>query len=369
MPSSSPQALLRRLGLPGGFALALLAFAASAPAQSAEANTRGAWRNRCAPENSDVIRPVLNVRVDNDMFGGLGQDQGYSNGFQVTLMSANLKDFGDPGCLPTPVRWLDRGLTWLHPSGLDQKNVVVGFGQALFTPTDREASALLTEDRPYAAALLLSLGYNARSGDRLRTSHFRFGIVGPSALGEQTQNGWHKIWGIDQFRGWDNQLRDEPVFQLLHERMRRWAPPPADALSWDAISHWGASLGNLLTYANAGVEFRLGSRLPDDFGSDPLRPAGENTAPLRRTPPDEWSWHVFASVDVRAVARNITLDGNLWKDSHSVHKRTFVADFGRGLAVTYGPWKLALAHYNRTREFDGQRARPAFGSITISRRL
>ena len=329
----------------------------------------GAPPAACAAVDEEAIRPVMNVRIDNDMFGGLGQDQGYSNGFQLTLMSANLKEFGDPACLPTPVRWVDRYLTWMHPRGLDQKNVVVGFGQALFTPADREATGLLPDDRPYAAALLLTVGYNARSGDRLQTSHLRVGIVGPSALGEQTQNGWHGIWGIDEFRGWDNQLRDEPVFQLVHERMRRWAPPPADRLSWDAIGHWGASLGNLLTYANAGLEVRIGSRLPDDFGSDPLRPAGENTAPTRRTPPDEWSWHAFASVDVRAVAHNITLDGNLWKDSHSVQKRTFVADFGRGIAITYGPWKLALAHYNRTREFDGQRVRPAFGSITVSRRF
>ena len=30
-------------------------------------------------------------------------------------------------------------------------------------------------------------------------------------------------------------------------------------------------------------------------------------------------------------------------------------------------WKFAFARYYRTREFDGQRSRPSFGSFTISR--
>ena len=69
---------------------------------------------------------------------------------------------------------------------------------------------------------------------------------------------------------------------LTHERTRRW---PADASvnasgwGWDAISHYGGAIGNLETKANAGGEVRFGWKLPDDFGSTPLRPAGENTAP------------------------------------------------------------------------------------------
>ena len=47
---------------------------------------------------------------------------------------------------------------------------------------------LIADDRPYAAALLLSFGYNARKGDRLRTTQLRLGMVGPSAFGEQVQN-------------------------------------------------------------------------------------------------------------------------------------------------------------------------------------
>ena len=32
----------------------------------------------------------------------------------------------------------------------------------------------------------------------------------------------HDLIGAERFLGWDHQLRDEPVLQLLHERRRRW---------------------------------------------------------------------------------------------------------------------------------------------------
>ena len=47
-------------------------------------------------------RATVNVRIDNDMFGGMGQDQGYSNGFLVSAVSPNLADYTDDPCLPRP---------------------------------------------------------------------------------------------------------------------------------------------------------------------------------------------------------------------------------------------------------------------------
>ena len=316
--------------------------------------------------------PVANLRIDNDLFGAEDQDQGYSNGLQLTLVSPNLLDYTSDACLPAPARWLNRHLRWLHPGRDEYRNMVVGFGQALYTPVDFLRADLVADDRPYAAALLLSLGYNARRGGWMHVSQLRLGMVGPSARGEQVQNEWHDIINVDRFNGWDHQLRDEPVFQVVHEhlwRLPRSAARNADGWGWDAIAHGGFALGNLGTHANAGGELRFGWRLPDDFGSDPLRPSGENAAPRRDAPTRRWSAHVFAAMDGRWVARDITLDGNTFKDSHRVDRRPLVADFGYGFAVTRAGWKLAFARYHRTREFEGQADTPVFGSFTISRAL
>jgi hypothetical protein len=54
------------------------------------------------------VHPAINVRVDNDVFGGQQQDRGYSNGFLFTLMSSNLRDDQDPDCLPAIARGINR---------------------------------------------------------------------------------------------------------------------------------------------------------------------------------------------------------------------------------------------------------------------
>ncbi|WP_163525968.1 lipid A-modifier LpxR family protein, partial [Klebsiella oxytoca] len=78
----------------------------------------------------------------------------------------------------------------------------------------------------------------------------------------------------------------------------------------------------------------------------PLRPAGENTAPTRGGRPNGWSWHLFATSDAAWVIRDITLDGNTFRNSHSVDKRHVVAYGGYGVAVMYGRWKFAAARYH-----------------------
>ena len=69
------------------------------------------------------------------------------------------------------------------------------------------------------------------------------------------------------------------------------------------------------------------------------------------------------------VLHDVTLDGNSFRDSHSVDKKYLVGDVGYGLAIMHGRWKFALARYHRSREFEGQREAPVFGSFTISRML
>ncbi|WMJ70516.1 lipid A deacylase LpxR family protein [Stenotrophomonas sp. 24(2023)] len=353
--------MLKSLALPSALA-GLLAMAA-APAQAAE---------QCPADAMRDTPPQINIRVDNDLFGGRHQDQGYTSGALLTLVSPNLVDYTDDPCLPRLARWVNSHLEALHPGRYEQQNMIFTVGQGLYTPTDGSRRDLIPDDRPYAAVLMASFGFNARSGDRLQTTQLGLGVVGPWALGKQVQQAVHDVLGDKKFEGWDNQLHNEPVFMLTHERMRRW---PADASvnaqgwGWDAISHYGGALGNFQTHANAGGEVRFGWKLPDDFGSTPLRPAGENTAPSRGGRASGWSWHLFATTDAAWVLRDITLDGNTFRNSHSVDKRHVVATGGYGVAVMYGRWKFAVARYHSTREFYGQQQAPVFGSFTISRSL
>ena len=324
----------------------------------------------CDRPGGIAAESTINLRIDNDLFGGLDQDQGYTNGFLLTLVSPNLLHKSDDPCLPDVARQLNRVFSSLQPSGYDELNMTIGVGQMMYTPTDPEPRELIVDDRPYAGALLFSVGYNARRDNDLRSALLRFGVVGPAAKGGIVQNNFHDLIGVDRFNGWDNQLENEPVLQFIVERRRRILESRTDSpLGCDLIVHAGGSIGNFATYMNTGFEYRFGYHLPDDFGTAPLRPAGENTSPVKISSSKDWLSHLFVVFDTRWVLHDITLDGNTFRSSHSVHKRPLVADIGYGIAVTKSDWRLAFARYHRTREFDEQEKTPALGSITIGRRF
>lgn len=312
----------------------------------------------------------LGLRMDNDAFGNASQDHGYSNGLALAWTSPDLATASDPACLPLLVRGVDRVLRRAHPGRFEQQHAVLGISHGIYTPDDKTRSDLIEDDRPYAGVLLLSVGYIARGGDQLQATHLRLGMVGPSAKGQEVQNAVHRVIDVRRAQGWAHQLRDEPLLQVVHERMRRWRPGAAASAGgwgWDAIGHAGGSLGNFATHANTGIELRAGWRLPDDFGSNPLRPAGEHTGARGDGADGRWAWHGFVSFEARAVLHDITLDGNTGKPSHSVERKPLVTDLGYGLVARRGRWKVVLAQYQRSREFEGQLEPPSFGSLSVSR--
>ncbi len=319
-----------------------------------------------APLAQAACGGTATARSDNDVYGQAGQDQGYSAGFAFAWTTPTVERDGAT-CLPG----LDRASRWLAWGPGTHRNLVLSFHHALYTPTDGTRADLIADDRPYAGTMLFGIGQQVRDANRMAATHLRLGIVGPSAKGEAAQDAFHHLFGRERFRGWDNQLRDEPLLQLAHERAWRHQPEPGQGgLGWDRIWFAGGAVGSPSTYANGGVELRFGKNLPDDFGSNPMRLAGDGTSPVLVSPDGSgWNWHFFASLEARAVAHEVTLDGTLTRDGHSVESRAAFAELALGVVLSHGPWRLAGAHYRRSREFDGQREAPVYGSLSLSRRF
>lgn len=307
------------------------------------------------------------ARFDNDIF--FGSDRGYSNGASFAYVSPTVASFDDPR-LSDFDRHLNRWLSALQPEGYEFNAMVVSVSHQIFTPEERERADVIEDDRPYAGVLLFGASYSSRDENTLRSTLLQAGIVGPAAGGEEIQDFVHDLTGSDKFSGWDNQLHNEPVVRLMQQWHRRWSYARLldSSLAGDVIAHGGGSLGNLATFANAGIEMRIGAALPDNFGSAPILPAGDTVSPLRRSDYTErLAAHLFVAVDVRYVVHDITLDGNTWEDSHRVERVPLVADVGIGVSARWRGWRIAIARYLRTTEFDGQKEDPELGSITIKR--
>ena len=309
---------------------------------------------------------AMYVRLDNDAFAD--RDWGYTSGVKVGFISPTVDGFQDERLTPR-LRALNRRLQWLQPRGLDEYNVSLSIGQEIFTPEDWRLSELDPLDRPYAGVLAAGITYNGRDADKMRSTTLNVGLVGPSSRAEQLQKVLHELNRSHEFGGWEHQINDEPVFRVLHQRARKWNLAHDVRMS-DAIVHYGGSVGNLSTFANAGLELRFGRAVPDNFGSAPALPGLENTAPTRMAQfGQRSSMHGYVALDARYVLRDITLDGNTWRDSASIDHEDLVADLGVGFALYWGGWKVTFARYYRTKEFEGQSSGTRLGSLTIRRAL
>ena len=375
---------------------ALLAMSALLPspalAQTVQDSAAGAAD--CAAEETLRFRGGT-ARLENDLF--LGTDQNYTNGVAFTLVSHDIPGRVRPECLPAPVRLHARLVQFVNPAFWDDagspgatQNVVVRFGQSMYTPEDYSRADLIPDDRPYAGLLYMGLAWNRRTHESasnqevLDTREITLGVIGPGSLAEQTQDRVHDMVGEERFLGWDNQLKNEPAFQLALDRKfkafrGRGAIVPG--FSADAIRSLGLRFGNIETSATAGVEGRFGWNLPNDFGSYPIRPGPENRPPsaaARREKtgdgrPQERprpGVHFLGVLEAKAVAYDFSLDGNLFRSSHSVTRRPWVAQAGvgvsaQGVLAGHGV-RLAVMRVYRTREFEEQDTNQAYGSIALS---
>lgn len=342
----------------------LLALSASTcvaadPASGHRADVRKAW--------------TTNLYFENDLFNET--DQNYTNGMRVSWISPDVTSYidNDQGVLPGWVKELNERLIFFHKNhrGL-QRNVVLSVGQTMYTPQDIDRTDLIVGDRPYAGWLYAGIGYHSKNDRQLDSMELNLGMVGPASLAHETQDFIHDLRGFEKFRGWDNQLSNELGLVAVYEHKEKFLRETYNGgLGYDAITHFGASLGNVATYLNGGFEVRAGWNIPADFGTAALRPGGDNAAPgsswdTRLSGKRLLGFHLFASVDARWVLRDIFLDGNTFAASHSVEKEPLVADAALGCSLSYGRLKFSFARIHRTREFRLQPHGHAYGSLSIS---
>ena len=319
---------------------------------------------------------TLNLYFENDLFSET--DQNYTNGIRAAWVSPNVDDYLEDERLPQWLRDTTPYLPLFDPSDkrLDglQRNLVISLGQQIYTPEDIQLTTVDLNDRPYAAWLYAGLAYHSRTLNKMNTAELNLGIIGPMALGEEAQDFIHDIRGFEKFNGWDNQLKNEPGFQLVYEHKNRISKGQlAPFIEYDTIIHGGGSFGNVATYLNAGGEFRLGWNLPQDFGTSALRSGGDNSAPglgggryQRGSRNQNIGIHAFVAMDGRWVLRDIFLDGNTFRNSHSVDKEDLVGETSFGVAALYRGWKISFAKVHRSKEFKKQQDGHAYGSISLS---
>ena len=309
---------------------------------------------------------IASAQVENDLFGN-GADRNYTHGTGASFVSA--------GPVPQILQDLGDGTPGFRNS--DRMHFSVSLGQSIFTPDDISVPTLQRDDRPYAGWLNLGFGVvafhdgcNGQPG-RVDALELAIGVIGPWSQADDVQITWHDWIGAQEPRGWRNQLKNEPGIVLTYERRL----PRSIDVQWfedllpfrleaDATPHFGFSAGNVFTHAAGGATLRIGTDLQTTDGVPRIRPSLPGSAYFE--PSDGIDWQLFAGAELRAVARNIFLDGNTFRKSHRVEKEPLVADFQAGLSVTVGRARVSLTNIWRSKEFVKQDAWDEFGSISAA---
>jgi hypothetical protein len=308
---------------------------------------------------------IFSAQVENDLWGN-GTDRHYTHGTRFSYLSSEA----------TPV-WLEKASAYVplfNQHGHLRTSYAVG--QSIFTPEDISRKDLVEDDRPYAGWLYGAVGlisdHRLRDGNlqskRLDSLELNIGVVGPDAFAKETQTEVHKIVGSPKPEGWDHQLHNELGIMLIYDR--QWQAQYNSkiwGLGIDLSPHVGGSLGNVMTSVNCGLTLRVGRDLPSDYGPPSIRPSLPGSGFFR--PTSDFGWYLFAGVEGRYVAHSIFLDGNTFRDSHSVDREPLVGDIQAGLVLTWGNTRLSFTNILRSDEFEGQSSPTEFGSISLSFRL
>ena len=298
---------------------------------------------------ADEAPRFASFTFDNDFF--VGFDRHYTNGVQAAFLVSR-KSLPQGLRDAPPFRWSS------------DPDFVFAIGQRIYTPSNTDLERPDAGDRPYAGWLYTLIDLRVRSDTVVDHLTASLGVVGPAAGGGQGQNNFHHLIGKTPARGWGYQLSPEPTIMIGYERawrsmfQGRFASGHADL-----TPRVGASVGNVLTYASAGLVVRYGSALPFDLPATHIS-LGPPRDGYRGT--GDSGWYVWGGLDARAIARNLFIQGAHPDDDTRVALRHYGSDAQAGIAWAWPRGRVSFAVVRRSIEFSGQEKPDRFGQLAVS---
>ena len=272
----------------------------------------------------------VSITLDNDLF--IGNDSGYTNGLYLSFFDA-----GDTqSSLPENDFWV-KPLMWSMPNHNIQGAVnAYMVGQTMSTPSDITIEVPDENELPYAALLALTNSYVTVTPSRADRVSTTVGIVGPAALGEESQKFIHKIIGSDEPRGWDTQLENELVFQLSRATMwRTWESSSGNS---DFLTNADLTLGTIQSSFSTGLTLRYGRDLISSYATKLF----DNSRTTNPSAVDS-GWYIYTSVQAGFVFNQIFTDGNTFRDSRSIDYDQEYISLATGFAYSWKNSSLTFA--------------------------
>ena len=235
------------------------------------------------------------------------------------------------------------------------KNHLISFAYAnqMYVPYDRKSLEIVEDDRPYAGWSYIELGLHQNSSTQLDSLTLQLGIVGPSAGMEDLQNEIHKYLDAKHSHGWHNQLEDEISIQLNYMHKWRFKYQDIYGLNSVLVPYSGVNLGNVSTKLSGGALYSIGWNIPNSFGVNSMNEGSFASIPVDSKIENSNVMSIYFNflAGVNLVAKDIFVDGNTFKDSHSVERYPANAYIGAGLSIRLKSFTINYWHQNYTKDY------------------
>lgn len=325
-------------------------------------------------------RPTFGFQLENDFFAG--KDKNYTNGVRLSYLSKSCGE-GEDGFSNNMARTLgtltggtNASPAWSRFCGMERTPALrqqwaITLTQLMFTPEDINTSKPIIGQHPYAGYLALGIGTLVKNEDRANSFELQLGTTGKASLAEQAQDTIHRLWKMQTWPGWDNQLPSEFTFTFYFKRyyrLRFLESKSEGGFTTDGLAFWHADVGTVYVRAGAGMSIRYGYNLTDSSPDFAINGATYVSNPFvqKRDYSSNWSFYGFSGFTARAVAHDLFLDGTVFHDSpRYVDKYPVVADISTGFVVRYKRAELLAGYFLRTREYHNQEKLHVIGMVAL----
>lgn len=313
-------------------------------------------------QDSEQVGSFATLTLENDLFAG--KDGGYTNGIGYSWGYGPYSDYADTDA-PS---WLVAMGEFLFIDGAEPKDKAVSYSifQAMQTPEDINAEQLIEDDLPYAGLLGWRGTLYAWDADVADQFSVILGMVGPASLAKDTQKVVHRITGSDKPRGWDNQLHNELVFQIRAQRSWRFDLTDSNGFGTDFLTFASGGVGTFSSEVAASAMVRFGSGLEETFPSVSILP-GRDINPLAGSESDHF--YVFLGAQAHYTFNDIFVDGNTFRNSHSVTLKHEGFTLSAGAVWNWEKWGLLFSIAETSSNFEERDGKGRFGSLSLSYRF
>ncbi len=227
--------------------------------------------------------------TDNDLYTSSKNDMYYTNGLELFY------------------RFLSKN----NNEKINKKITEFRIGQYIYNPRFINEEAVTINDRPFTGYLFAEVGrsffYQTES---VLKADFQLGYMGPNALGEETQEGFHQIIGYKKVYGWENQLHNTLAVQAHVMYSKKLFPTKHNDFV-DLHFQSEANLGTIFTGVSTGFLARFGFKKLLPVYDSNLHDASVSSEPQYNI--REFYFYVMPSVNYQLY--DATIQGSMFNDT------------------------------------------------------